>query len=198
MTAITNLPARVFDPATVTEPATDPKVGDLVATYTRGRVREARVVKVGPKRLTVEYTTPGAIETAWKIAAINREARRRGEIAYQEKLAARYDAEADVIERLDLATADRDGRDAWVDWRTLPAEYRAVADAPNNYSKQTIIYPAAQMREWAQDARRAAETARGKLDADRAQDARPIEERAAECVHMTTFNAKRENVYLIP
>lgn len=195
---ITDLPATVVDQAQLTDKVTDPQVGQLVVAPVRNRYRVARVVKVGPKRVTVECTTPTAIEQAWKIAGINREAEAVRNAEHARKQAARYEAEAEVTERLGLATDHLDGDKRWVRWAELPAEYRAVSGHPGNGSGTTIVYGAEQMRAWAADSRAAVTRYKGRIEEARAYDARPLADKAADHVQMTTKNVSREVVWAVP
>jgi hypothetical protein len=198
MTAITDLPAAVVASADLTDKVESPEVGQLVVIYSRGRNRVARVTKVGPKRVTAEYTTPSAVKQAWELAAISHEARLMRDAASSRKMAERYEAEATIVERLGLATDHLDGDDKWVVWAELPAEYRAVADQPNNYSQRTIVWTAEQLRQWATDARNRADRDEAKLDAARAHDALPLAEKAATYVQMTTKAVSRDAVWAVP
>jgi hypothetical protein len=195
-TSITDLPVGVIDaPGPVVE---SPEPGQLVVIPSRGRYRLARVTKVGPKRVTAEYTTPGAIDEAWKIASRSRVARLTGEATHEEKLAARYAAEADVVEALDLATDHLDGDAKWVAWSELPEAYRAVGDRPNNYSGRTMIFSAEQLRAWAVSSRESAAAKRAQLDEAREYDALALDVKARRYVHKTTKNVARADVHEVP
>lgn len=198
MTTYTDLPigrisADDFEAMTV--PA-DPKVGDVVYTHSRGSYRKVRVAKVGPKRLTVEYTTDGAIKTAESIAEQSRLAAAKRDFAHAVKTAARYRKMANVMEAHGMEpTNERDGWDAFVKLDTLPAEFAALdSESGTNAARSTVVYPAAQYREWAdnQDARATKYEA---SFADAAEyDALPFATKVAQHVHMTTKNVKREDV----
>jgi hypothetical protein len=111
-------------------------VGQLVVVFSRNRYRVARVVKLAAKRVAVEYTTLGAIDEAWKIAGISHVARLRDEIAHDLEIAARYEKQADLIERLGIEVTE--GRsDPFVPLASLPAEYRAL-DSSRNAARTTM------------------------------------------------------------
>lgn len=69
----TQLPAARVDEARFNEllpvPA-DTEVGDLVVVYSRGSYRLALVEKLGPKRISVVYTTEGALKESGKVYAM--------------------------------------------------------------------------------------------------------------------------------
>lgn len=46
------------------------QVGDEITIYSRGALRRGRVTKATVKSVTVEYTTPGAVEVAKKLVPI--------------------------------------------------------------------------------------------------------------------------------
>lgn len=56
-----SLPAEIIQPGTTLYKLSEtyePVPGQRIVVYSRGRYRVAEVTKVGPKRYTVEYTTP--------------------------------------------------------------------------------------------------------------------------------------------
>ena len=199
MTAITDLPVAVYDPASLGEPLTEVAVGDTVVAYVRGRYRAARITKLGPKRATVECTTPTAIDEAWKIAAYSHEARALGEIKRGNESADRYERQAEMIERLGIEVTEgrRYPDTAFVPLASLPAEYVAL-DGLRNAAQTTIVHSPEQLRRWAASAREGAARAEASLDDARAYDARPLAERAAEHVNMTTKSVQRAELYPIP
>lgn len=68
-TITTQLPATAVPEDRMTaEPITEIAEGDLVVVFSRGTYRLAKVTKLGPKRITVIYTTQGAWTEAQKIA----------------------------------------------------------------------------------------------------------------------------------
>ena len=80
------------------------EIGDLVAIYSRGRERVARVTKVGPKRVTAEYTTRGAVDEAQRIAGGFSISRAQADIEG-------YEARADEYEALAAGRPD----DEWIE-----------------------------------------------------------------------------------
>jgi hypothetical protein len=196
-TSITDLPVAVYDPASLGEPLTEVAVGDTVVAHVRGRYRAARVTKLGPKRATVECTTPTAIDEAWKIAAYSREQRNRGERTHQLANAERYERDAEWAERFGIAPANGDSE--FVALADLPAEYVALAaDAHDRRTGRMFVVTVEQWREWAASARSAAAKCDDTLDEARAYDARPLAEKAAEHVNMTTKSVLRAELYPIP
>ena len=101
---ITDLPCTVVAESDLGPKVESPEVGQLVVIHGRSRYRVARVVKVGPKRLTAQFTTPSAVELAWKLGAQSHVAQLTGEAAYQRKNADRYERIAELIERLGVET----------------------------------------------------------------------------------------------
>lgn len=193
---ITDLPAAVIANADLTDKVDSPEVGQLVVIYSRGRNRVARVVKVGPKRVTAEYTTPTAIEQAWKIAAHSHVAQITADAAYQRKNADRYERIAELIERLGVETFTYD---EFVPLASLPKAYvKATRADRNSYSTQEIVRTPEQLRAWATECRERADRAEARLDAARAHDARPLADKAADLVQMTTKAVARDAVWAVP
>lgn len=194
--------ARVFDPAEVGEAYTvaELKPSMIAAAHVRGRMRAVVVSKVGRKNATVECTTPTAIEEAHARAGINREAGIDAGIRHSLAQAARYDATAAVVERLGIATehAGENGRPGWVDHRALPAEFRAVEEAPNNVSKQTIVYEPATYRRWAESSREQAITLEGRRAAAAEWDALPYAERVRRSINVTAKTVPATAIYRLP
>lgn len=197
-TQITDLPVAVIDADVAqslpVEP--DPTEGQLVIIFSRGRYRLARVTKVGPKRVTAEYTTPGAINTAYEIASTNREALAYRSIASLERIIARYTRMAELIDTLGIEITDnRPVGEKFVPLASLPAEYAKLdAESGTNGSRSTIVRSSADLRKWADNARQSIESEQAKLDSAKAYDALPLNERAAKHVHMTTKTVGREQV----
>lgn len=201
------LPATVIDADTAkTLPVhEDPTVGDTVVVYSRGRNRLARVAKVGPKRITVEYTTAGAWDTAADIAAQSRVARLTREIARDAKNADRYRRMADMIEALNItptedAVQGEYGRHSeFVPLASLPAEYAAVdAETGTNGARTTIVWKPESLRDWADSSEEHAAKCEAGMDEARAYDATPLAERVAAHVHVTTKNVARADVKVAP
>lgn len=194
---ITDLPVGVIADDVELTVAAEPTVGQVVATYTRGRIRVARVVKVGPKRVTVEYTTPGAIKTAFEIAETNRVDAARKQAAHDYREAARYLATVEVMEQLGIEPSD-----GFVPIASLPREYVVASDAMRNpnYARTTIVHTTEQLRKWAQSHLANAERVEAPehLGALAAYDELSLIERARQHVHMTTKNCKREDIFELP
>lgn len=97
----TDLPARVLAES---DYADEPlgidniELGQHVAAYSRGRVREAVVSKIGRKNVTVTYTTQGAIDAAHKIASRDLVAAEHANRKRNAEQAAEYRATADAID----------------------------------------------------------------------------------------------------
>jgi hypothetical protein len=193
---ITDLPHTVVADADLTDKVESPEIGQLVVIYSRGRNRVARVVKVGPKRITAEYTTPSAVEQAWKLAAMSHEAQLVARAKHDRQLAARYEATAELIERLGV---ERFTFDEFVPLASLPAEWvKATADNRNRGVDRGIAHSPEQLRKWAADSREGADRAEAKLPEARAHDARPLADKAADYVQMTTKNVSRDAVWAAP
>lgn len=91
-----DLPARVVADSDVSGvPVADPQVGDLVVVHSRGRVRVVKVEKVGPKRVSVVYTTETALREAQKIAAAYPPSRLRSHAEDLREMAAELRAQAE-------------------------------------------------------------------------------------------------------
>jgi hypothetical protein len=188
---VTDLPVRVIsrEEFNALPAITDPAIGDLVAVNARGRYRIARVAKVGPKRLSVEFTTPGAITTAEQIGSTNFTAQNETAIADQRNMATRYRAFAETIERLGYTPIDD-----FVSIASLPAELQALEaqSKSRNVARTTIIYPPATWLEWAENADAHADRLEGQREALAKRDALPLVERIAAHVHMTTKSVPRD------
>lgn len=200
MTLVTALPATVIDAATAEALPVheNPAVGDTVVTHTRGRYRLARVTKVGPKRVAVEYTTAGAWTEAAKAGSYSRVERIHASNAHSAKLAARYRLMADLIDRLGI-TPTEDRKPSFVALSSLPAEY-AKLDAANgtNGARTTIVWKPETLREWADAADAAVVDNTAKLEEAAAYDAKPLAERIAEHVHVTTKSVPRAAILTAP
>lgn len=179
--------------------ATDPQVGDIVAVFSRGRYRAVKVAKVGPKRLTVVYTTQGALDTAAEIAQISYTAQHDANKANYDAIATRYRAEADMIEALNIEVTEHypvgDDR-RWTPVVNLPVEYKRLAreDLNPRSDRETIIRDPATLREWADAPSRYTDEARAEAQA---QDSVPYATRMINATHVTTKSVKREDVYAI-
>lgn len=193
---ITDLPATVVsaeDFAALT-PATDPAIGDSVVIYSRGRYRVARVTKVGPKRVTAEYTTPSAIARAFEVASISEVASTTARIANNRKQAQRYRALADMIDRLGIKPTE-DTADSFVPLASLPAEYAKLdAETGSNLARTTIVWKPETLRRWADNHDADTLKADAGMDAARAHDARPLRDKARDAVVMTTKAVPRDAV----
>lgn len=186
------LPAFVLPKGHALDVAADPQVGDLVAIYSRGRHRAARVTRRGPKRVTVAYTTEGARTDAERIAAINYEVRVRGEAARAREAAADYAQRADAI---DAGTVDPEERNSGCHLYGLVGQDRAAAVAA---WRQT--YPT-RLREWAADS-----AARGdefgeifldRLAEARRQDSIVAKQRIIDATHVTSKSVPLAEVFAV-
>lgn len=165
------LPAQVVDAENL--PVVDTLYeGMTVAFYSRGRYRAAKVVKIGPKRVTAIYTTEGALKTAEKIASISEVRRVRVEQQQQQTYAAEYRATAEQI---------RTGQPQ--------AEARHAR------------FDAEQYDEWAASSEAAADETtpefQAKLAAAEAEDAKPFAQRVVEHMAVTSKAVKRDEVFSI-
>jgi hypothetical protein len=179
------LPAFVFPAGHELPVAENVQVGDIVATYTRGRYRAVQVTKVGPKRATVVYTTEGAHAEALRIADIDYTAQSLSAADSARRNADRYARWAELLESGVLEASD-----GFVPIASLPAEAQALARTDGmNAAQTTIVYPTEQWREWEADSRERAE-AYGEGGAHYLEavtkDAVPVAERIVNATHVTT------------
>jgi hypothetical protein len=201
MTTVTALPATVIDTDTAEALPVheNPAVGDTVVTHTRGRYRLARVTKVGPKRVAVEYTTAGAWDTAAKAGSYSRVERIHADNKRAADLAKNYRDTADVIERLNIEpTDDKPLAEKWVPIMSLPLEYRKLERYPYRSNAEIIVYSPKQLREWADDCDARIIAATAALEEAAAYDAKPLADRIAEHVHVTTKSVPRTAILTAP
>lgn len=195
-----DLPAYAFPHDVELPVAESVAVGDIVAVYSRGTTRAARVEKVGPKRVKVAYTTRGAREQAEVIASIDRVASIKRARRQDNATIARYLAWAETIERLGFEPTDgRPGYDAWVPVASLPAELQELErqGGHGNAAGTTIVHTPAQYREWAASIAASAERDAERLAAATVEMARPLADRIAAATHVTTKSVQRIAVYAI-
>jgi hypothetical protein len=195
-----DLPAFVFPADHELPVAETVEPGRVVAIYSRGRYRAARVVKVGPKRAQVRYTTVGAREAAETVASIDRVAQVKAARRYDAATRERYLAWAETIERLAFEpTAGRPGYDAFVPISSLPVELQELErqSGSRNAARTTIVYSPAQYREWAAALAGSAERDPERLAAAAVEMARPAAERIADATHVTTKSVALGEVYAV-
>lgn len=176
--------------------AENPQVGDLVLTHSRGNYRAVKVIKVGPKRVQVAYTTEGAVTEAQRIAEVNHVALFERNRAHALQVADRYERQAKLIE--DLSIEVTEGRkypeDPFVPLASLPREYALLdAEGGTNYARSTIVHSPEQLRAWAQSNRES--YGEDKRAAAEAKDAVPFLERFEQAIHVTTKSVPREKVF---
>jgi hypothetical protein len=186
--------------------ATNPQVGDIVVANIRARWRVCIIRKVGRVNATVECHTPSGYAEAVERGRTDHSIQNLHKIAedYDQK-ADRYEAIANAIEAaiadgtLDpqLIEKDERGFSRWIHWTQLPSPLRELEGNPNNYSGETVVFPPAQNREWAQRTRNSAEAYRTTRVAEaEAWNARPVADRIADCVAdvTTTKTVKLESL----
>ena len=134
MPAISDLPARVVDEAELERDwrqvaeLSELTAGDTVAVYSRGRVREGIVEKLGRKNATVVYTTEGAWADAVKIAGFTTEAHLENKLERDENYA------VEMLERAGDKPDDeriQTGEHSWIKakgCRMIAAETRERAE----------------------------------------------------------------------
>lgn len=189
-----DLPAFVF-PADHDLPIAETvEVGQIVAFFSRGRYRAAKVVKVTAKRVTAIYTTQGARDDAEKIAQIDYTARAQANVEHARRNAERYRAWAALIESGKLAPSE-----GFVPIASLPAEAQALEaqESSRNASRTTIVWPAAKYIGWAEACEATVAAAPTTLAKAAEQDAMPFADRVREATYVTTKSVKRGEVFAV-